>query len=296
MLFTGEVWCTKRANRHVHSRYDPTNPLSNILLLSTLYSAFFSSCSSVSPATRKIPLSLAICSNSSTICGAAGTSRVRSGNALRNLLAPFPTWYSETMELSTKNLNRAAIASRDDDSDVWLCPSSSMAILIPRLTSSWWKWGAFNSRTQLAASSSSRDIKYSLSNWSIASFSSATGRPSPGPQTFSRRAVQCSLDRRLTAFSTTQSPGWELFRSERKAGARTSSTTARARKHPTMDLASGMSITKSSIESSSTSKPIPISSSVNGTGCRQASSRLTSSLSLGPSSSPRLTARFTTSG
>ena len=39
------------------------------------------------------------------------------------------------------------------------------------------------------------------------SFSSVTGRPSPGPQTFSRRAVQCSLQRRLTAFSTTQSPG-----------------------------------------------------------------------------------------
>mmetsp|Transcript_18687 Transcript_18687/g.40103 ORF Transcript_18687/g.40103 Transcript_18687/m.40103 type:complete len:214 (+) Transcript_18687:485-1126(+) len=128
------------------------------------------------------------------------------------------------------------------------------------------------------------------------SFSSDTGRPSPGPQTFSRRAVQCSLERRLTAFSTTQSPGWVLFLLERKAGARTSSTTARARKLPTMALASGMSITRSSIESNSTSKPISISPSARGLGCRHASSRLVSSLSLGPASSPRLMALLTTSG
>ena len=66
------------------------------------------------------------------------------------------------------------------------------------------------------------------------SFNSLTGLPSPGPHTLSSLAVQCSLLSNPTAFSTTGSPGWELLRLERKAGARTSSMTALARKDPTM--------------------------------------------------------------
>ena len=66
------------------------------------------------------------------------------------------------------------------------------------------------------------------------SFNFLTGLPSPGPHTLSSLAVQCSLLSNPTAFSTTGSPGWELFRLERKAGARTSSMTALARKDPTM--------------------------------------------------------------
>jgi hypothetical protein len=65
-------------------------------------------------------------------------------------------------------------------------------------------------------------------------FSSDTGFPSPGPQIFSRRAVQCSLERRVTAFSVTSSPGLLLFLFEIKAGGKTSSTIALARKHPTI--------------------------------------------------------------
>ncbi len=71
-------------------------------------------------------------------------------------------------------------------------------------------------------------------SWSTTSFSSATGRPSPGPQIFSKRAVQCSLESKITAFSVTSSPGKLLFRFEMKAGGMTSSTIARAKKHPVM--------------------------------------------------------------
>ena len=68
----------------------------------------------------------------------------------------------------------------------------------------------------------------------MTSLSSETGLPSPGPHTFSKRAVQCSLESRLTAFSVTSSPGCELFRVDTNAGGRTSSTIARARKDPTI--------------------------------------------------------------
>ena len=128
----------------------------------------------------------------STLTVAAGTSSLTSSIALRSLSTPLATWYSETMELFARNTNSAAMASREDDPPSFAAtdphdgddddggggeedeeeaaphaaprrpPSSSMAMRTPRFTSSWWKWGALSSRTHDAASSSSRDRRYSF--------------------------------------------------------------------------------------------------------------------------------------
>mmetsp|Transcript_32501 Transcript_32501/g.67773 ORF Transcript_32501/g.67773 Transcript_32501/m.67773 type:complete len:213 (-) Transcript_32501:575-1213(-) len=158
--------------------------------------------------------------------------------------------------------------------------------------SSWWKCRQSSSLTHRAASSSSRLKRYSSKSWSISTFSSATGRPSPGPQTFSKRALQCSRLRRLTAFSTTASPGRSLFCSERKAGGSTSSTTARARNEATMVWASGTSVMRSSRLSSKEIKPASMSLIESGVGCKHVSKRLVNSRSRGPLSMAKLMAFF----
>mmetsp|Transcript_22044 Transcript_22044/g.32204 ORF Transcript_22044/g.32204 Transcript_22044/m.32204 type:complete len:203 (-) Transcript_22044:674-1282(-) len=168
---------------------------------------------------------------------------------------------------------------------------SSMAAVTPRLTSSWWKWEEFISRMQRAASSSSRERRYSFNNWSITTLSSLTGLPSPGPHTFSSLTPQCSLDKRRTAPSITTP-----VRFERNAGGNTSSTTALARKAPTIPFASGASMDKSSSDSMRSSKPSAMFSSVNGSGCKTDSSLEISSFSREVLSRLMLTALFTTSG
>lgn len=110
------------------------------------------------------PLSTAISSNSFNIAGASGTSSFKSSMLFLSLVTPFATWNSETIAFPTRKANKAAIASIDGSECVeapLFAPSSSIAIFTPRLTSSWWKCGALSSLTQRAASSSSRESKYS---------------------------------------------------------------------------------------------------------------------------------------
>mmetsp|Transcript_26510 Transcript_26510/g.37367 ORF Transcript_26510/g.37367 Transcript_26510/m.37367 type:complete len:214 (-) Transcript_26510:636-1277(-) len=171
-----------------------------------------------------------------------------------------------------------------------------MAIVTPRFTNSCWKWAASISLTHTAASSNSRERRYSLRSISMTLLSSATGLPSPGPHTCSSLAVQCSRDSKLTALSMTASPGRSLFCVDKNAGGRTSSTTARAKKEPTISLASGISILRSSSAVRSNSNPASTSASSRGVGCRHVKRRLTNSRSRGPSSKLRLIARLTTSG
>mmetsp|Transcript_11658 Transcript_11658/g.23205 ORF Transcript_11658/g.23205 Transcript_11658/m.23205 type:complete len:275 (-) Transcript_11658:967-1791(-) len=231
-----------------------------------------------------MPAVFAIRTNRPNTTDAPGTSSLRSSRFSLERSKPLASCPSLVMEFLTRNSRRAHMAATSSSSPV------SAAARMPRLMSSWWKRGSLISWTQHAASSSSRERRYSLSSWSMLSLRSGTLRPSPGPQTFSIRTEQCSRLSSLRAWSTA-APSLPT----RNAGGSISSTTARAMNAPTAAVASGTSTASSRTDSHSRSNPACTSPGVSRSGRFRARRREVASRSRGPRSRLMPTARLTIS-
>mmetsp|Transcript_831 Transcript_831/g.2518 ORF Transcript_831/g.2518 Transcript_831/m.2518 type:complete len:204 (+) Transcript_831:438-1049(+) len=125
--------------------------------------------------------------------------------------------------------------------------------------------------------------------------SSATSRPSPGPQRRSSLDDACSRLRSRRARATISPPRAAKTRSPRYAGGSASSTTQRTRKSLTTRGAPGASSTRSSRPSKSRSKPRATSRSESKRGQPAEMSRDASSHSRARRSTALETARLTIS-